>query len=79
MKTAQVLIEQNYFQYQDTTYVQTEGLSMGAPTSSIFSEIYLQWLKNTTIIDLLIEHKIEGYSRYVDDVLSLQTRQDQHT
>jgi hypothetical protein len=47
MKIAQVLIKQNYFQYQDTTYVQTEGLAMGAPTSSIFSEIFLQRLENT--------------------------------
>jgi hypothetical protein len=46
MKIAQALIEQNYFQYQDTPYVQTVGLAMGAPTSSIFSEIYLQWLEN---------------------------------
>jgi hypothetical protein len=37
MKIAQELIKQNYFQYQDTTYVQTEGLAMGAPTSSVFS------------------------------------------
>jgi hypothetical protein len=37
MKIAQVLIKQNYFQYQDTTYAKTEGLAMGAPTSSIFS------------------------------------------
>jgi hypothetical protein len=69
MKIAQALIEQNYFQYQDTTYVKTEGLAMGAPTSSIFSEIYLQWLENTKMVDLLIKHKIEGYFRYVDDIL----------
>ena len=42
MKITRVLIQQNYFQYQNTTYVQTEGLAMGAPTSSIFSEIFLQ-------------------------------------
>jgi hypothetical protein len=41
MKVAEVLIEENYFQYQGTTYVQTEGLAMGAPPSPILSEIYL--------------------------------------
>jgi hypothetical protein len=42
---------------------------MGAPTSSIFSKIFLQLLQNTKIADLLIKHEIEGYFRYVDDIL----------
>jgi hypothetical protein len=44
---------------------------MGAPTSSIFSEIYLKYIENTKIIDILLEHHILGYVRYVDDVLIL--------
>jgi len=32
------IIEQNYFQFEDLIYKQNEGLAMGAPTSSIFSE-----------------------------------------
>jgi hypothetical protein len=51
LKIAQVLIEQNYFQYQDTTYVQTKVLAMEASTPSVFSEIYLQLLENTKIVD----------------------------
>jgi len=42
---------------------------MGAPTSSILSEVYLQYTENTTICELLIKHKVEGYFRYVDDIL----------
>jgi hypothetical protein len=42
---------------------------MGAPTSSILSKVYLQYLENTTIYELLIKHKVEGYFRYVDDIL----------
>ena len=42
---------------------------MGAPTSSIFSEIYLQYIEDTKFYDILIEHHIEGYFRYVDDIL----------
>jgi hypothetical protein len=42
---------------------------MGALTSSIFSEIYLQYIENTKIFKLLLRHKVEGYFRYVNDIL----------
>jgi len=69
MRITQTLINQNYFQFQDTIYIQNEGLVMGATTSSILSEVYLQHMENTTIHELLKKHRIEGYFRYVDDVL----------
>jgi hypothetical protein len=69
MKISQILIKQNYFQFQDTLYIQKEGLAMGAPTSSIFSEIYLQHIKNTKVVDILLQHQIIGYFCYVDDIL----------
>jgi len=42
---------------------------MGASTSSILSEFYLQHLENSEIFNLLTRHNIEGYFRYVDDIL----------
>jgi hypothetical protein len=42
---------------------------MGAPTSSLFSEIYLQHLEATHIFDILTQHQIVGYFRVVDDIL----------
>ena len=42
---------------------------MGAPSSSILSEIYLQFLQNTHIYNTLPQHQITGYFRYVDDIL----------
>jgi hypothetical protein len=53
----------------DSQYVKEEGLVMGAPTSSIFSEIYLQYLENTKIFDILVKHHVIGYFQYVDDIL----------
>jgi hypothetical protein len=50
-------------------HTQSEGLAMGAPTSSVLSELYLQHLENTEIYNLLLEHNVEGYFRYVDDIL----------
>jgi hypothetical protein len=42
---------------------------MGAPTSSVFSEIYMQYIENSKFYDIIIEHHIQGYFRYVDDIL----------
>jgi hypothetical protein len=42
---------------------------MGAPSSFIFSEIYLQFLEHNEILKILSDHKIVSYSRYVDDIL----------
>ena len=69
MKISQILIKQNYFQFQDTLYIQEEGLAMDAPNSSIFSEIYLQHIENTKIIGILLEHHTLVCFRYVDDIL----------
>ena len=49
---------------------------MGVPTSSIFSEIYPQYIENTKICEILVRHKTEGHFRYVDDILLLY-KQDQ--
>jgi len=64
-----LIIMQTHFSFQDKTYVQNNGLAMGVPTSSILSEIYLQFLENTKIFDILKEEKIIGDFRYVDDIL----------
>jgi hypothetical protein len=42
---------------------------MGASTSSIVSEIYPQYVEHTTLVDILNQHKILGYFRFVDDFL----------
>jgi hypothetical protein len=42
-----LIIAQNYFKFGEKTYLQERGLAMGAPTSSILSEIYMPYLENT--------------------------------
>jgi hypothetical protein len=66
-----LVVAQNYFKFEGKTYLQKRGLAMGAPTSSILSEVSMQHLENTIIYDILREFKIEGYFRYVDDILVL--------
>jgi hypothetical protein len=81
LKITRGIVQQNYFCLQDTVYVQNESLAMGAPTSSIFSELYLQFTENTKIVELLLKHKVEGYFRYVDDILMMykEERTDTHS
>ena len=42
---------------------------MGAPTSAILAEVFIQYLEHTTIIDILSKYQIIDYFRYVDDIL----------
>jgi hypothetical protein len=42
---------------------------MGAPTSAILTEVFIQYLEHTTIIDILKKFQIVDYYRYVDDIL----------
>jgi len=69
IKLTTTITNQNYFQFMNENYVQTEGLAMGTPTSAILSEIYLQFLENNIIYNILKTHNIKGYFRYVDDIL----------
>ena len=47
---------------------------MGAPSSSILSEIYLQYLENTEALSILTKPGIEGYFIYVDDILLIYNK-----
>jgi hypothetical protein len=63
------VIDQNFFTFNNEFYKQQTGLAMGAPSSAILAEIYLQSVEHHEIYDILIKNKIKGYFRYVDDIL----------
>jgi hypothetical protein len=60
---SKIVLEQNYFQFENNFYSQEVGLAMGSPTSSIFSEMYLQYKECTDIFVILIRNNIMGYFR----------------
>jgi hypothetical protein len=62
------VLEQNYFAHNNIIYQKMEGLTMGAPTSSIFSEVFVQYLEHTQIAGILTKYAI-AYHRYVDYIL----------
>jgi hypothetical protein len=69
IKISKIIIQQNYFQFSNSFFIQERGLAMGFLTPSIFSEIFLQHIENTAIFDILIYNNIVGYFQYVDDIL----------
>jgi hypothetical protein len=68
------ILDQNYFRYNNQFFQQIEGLPMGAPTSSILSEVYLQYLEHNNIINILTKFNIENYNRYVDDIFIMYNK-----
>jgi hypothetical protein len=42
---------------------------MGAPTSAILEERYIQHMEHTQIYSILIKKQIVTYFRYIDDIL----------
>jgi hypothetical protein len=52
---------------------------MGASTSAIIAETYLQNLEHNQIYNLLTKHKIIGYFRYVDDILIVCNKNKTHS
>jgi hypothetical protein len=75
MKLTEIVFDQNYFQFNSIQLKQT-GLTMGAPTSAIFVEIFLHWLEHTQITKILTKHNSNGYFQYVDNVLIVYNPQD---
>jgi hypothetical protein len=49
--------------------IQENGLAMGAPTSGLLAEFFLQHQEHLHISHLSGKHKIIKYFRYVDDIL----------
>jgi hypothetical protein len=68
IRTLKVMMEQNYFLFDQKNYKQTGGLAMGAPTSAILAETFIQHMKHEYLYPILIAHEIIGYYRYVDDI-----------
>jgi hypothetical protein len=62
-----IIMKQNYFQFGQQYYEQTEGLAMGAPISEILAEVFIQYMEHKYIYPILRTRKILAYYIYVDD------------
>jgi hypothetical protein len=64
-----VILEQNYFQFNNRFYIPTNDLAMGARTSALLAEIFLQYMDYNKIYTVLHTNNIIRYYRYVDSIL----------
>jgi hypothetical protein len=62
-------MEQNYFLFDQKFYKQVKGLAMGAPTSAILAEIFIQHMEHIYLYPILRKQKTFAYYRYVDDII----------
>jgi hypothetical protein len=69
IKLVKTILNQNYFQHKNKINTQQEGLAMGAPTSAILAEIFIQHLEHNDILKILQKRRILDYYRYIDDIL----------
>jgi len=65
----EVITKQNYFKNNENILLQEDGLAMGTPSSSIISELFLQYLEQTKLPHIAHKLKLLNYFRYVDDIL----------
>jgi hypothetical protein len=67
--------EQNYFHFNVQYNKQKIGITMGAPTSAILAEIFVQYLQHIRIINILTKHHMICYYWYVNDILLIYNTQ----
>jgi len=64
-----IIMEQNYFQYNNQFYKPQKGIIMGSPLSGTLAELYLQRIDKDFIKQWLDSQKIKYYRRYIDDII----------
>ena len=69
LKWYYTITQQNYFTNNGEILIQEAGLAMGAPTSGLRAEFFLQNIEHIHLTTLANKHKIIKYFRYVDDIL----------
>jgi hypothetical protein len=68
-----IVMEQNYFQFDQKYYKQMRGLAMGAPTSAILAEIFIQHLEHK-YINPILNTQVIAYYRYIDDMFIIYNK-----
>jgi hypothetical protein len=63
-----IILQQNYLSFQNNIFQPEKRISMGSPISGIINEIFLQYLENIHLNQILEEKRTVFYTRYVDTI-----------
>jgi hypothetical protein len=63
-----VILNNNYFSFDNKYYTNNKGIAMGSPISGTVAEIFLQHYEQLYVKHLLEGQFIKYYTRYVDDI-----------
>jgi hypothetical protein len=69
LKWYDTITQKNYFSNKGEIFIQKDGLAMGAPTSGLRAEFFLQNFEHIHLTTLADKHRIIKYFRYVNDIL----------
>ena len=69
LKWYDTITQQNYFTNNGEILIHKDGLAMGAPTSGLKAEFFLQNIEQIHLTTLADKQKIIKYFRYIDDIL----------
>jgi len=64
-----VILQQNYFIFQEQIYQPDKGIAMDSPISGKIAEVFLQLLEHIYIRPLIETKRILFYTRYINDIL----------
>ena len=70
----EVIPQQNYCSFKNTSHQPEKGVSMGSPVYNTIAEIFLQYIEDIYLKQLLDTKNIILYTRYVDDILLYMTQ-----
>lgn len=72
IKLLELITEQNYFQFNNEFYIQSEGLPMGSPISGTIANIFMNHIEQVIFNKIVPNrYKIIYWLRYMDDILCL--------
>ncbi|OCT60972.1 hypothetical protein XELAEV_18046998mg [Xenopus laevis] len=69
-----LILKRNYFRFDNTFYLQIQGMSMGANMAPAYANIYMHKFENEFILSHPVYNKYVGmWYRYVDDMFMVWT------
>lgn len=66
-----LVLNNNYFTYNDVMYLQTDGAPMGSAVSVIFAVIYMYALERNIVTEYKDKGLLLYYGRFIDDIIAI--------